>query len=72
MVWVPRRLPIQVVPIHVLSMNLLMRWRLGGLVRLGSEVVGGGSPRWWALVLLEDGDGICPRCLMGGLCLKRG
>ena len=31
-------------------MNLLMRWRLGGLVRLGSEVVGGGSPRWWALV----------------------
>ena len=31
-------------------MNVLMRWRLGGLVRLGSEVVGGGSRRWWALV----------------------
>ena len=49
-VWVPWRLSIQVVPIHVLSMNLLLRWRLGGLVRLGSGVVGGGSLRWWALV----------------------
>ena len=50
MVWVPRRLSSQVVPIHVLLMNGLMRWRLGGLALLGSEVVGGGSLRWWALV----------------------
>ena len=55
----------------MLSMNLLMRWRLGGLVRLGSEVVGGGSLGGGRL-LLEDGDGICPGCPMGGLCLKRG
>ena len=35
MVWVPRRLSSQVVPIHVLLMNWLMRWRLGGLALLG-------------------------------------
>ena len=30
--------------------SMCCQWQLGGLVRLGSEVVGGGSPRWWALV----------------------
>ena len=49
-------------------------------------VVNGGLEGWygWVLklleegrrgggrLLLEDGDGICPGCPMGGLCLKQG
>ena len=61
----------QVVPIHVLSRNVLMRWRPGGLVRLGFEVVGLESLQWWALV--AGGRGLhLPRMPSGRLCLKRG
>lgn len=51
------------------SVNLLMRWLLGGLVLLGSEVVGeagcGGGH-----LLLEEGDGTGPGNPAGDSILK--